>query len=52
MGKAPFLITATIDRKRRYFCIFAASPSEAIRIFNEKHPNTGFKNLKRLEVLE
>jgi len=52
MEKKPFLITATIENRRKYFCIFAVDSAEAVRVFNKNYPNTEFKNLKELKVLK
>ena len=52
METKAFLITATIKGRRKYFCVFALNSSEAVRVFNEKYPNTEFRNLKEMQVLK
>lgn len=48
MGNS-FLITATIERKRRYFIVPAKEDWEAIKLFNEIKPGVQFKSIKLLE---
>ena len=43
-----YLITATICRKRCYFCIEALTSKEAIKIFNDMYPDQKFRNFKEL----
>ena len=47
-----YLITATIDRKRKYFYVEALFMHDAIKIFSMNYPDTDFKTIKKLEELK
>lgn len=46
-----FIVTATIDRKRRFFVIEADEEWQAIRIFNQAFPGVRFRNIKPAEKI-
>lgn len=46
-----YAITALVENRRKLFSVDATSPSEAIRIFNEKYPDKLFRTFKLMEII-